>query len=189
LIVSFTVPVDARSQSQFGIKAGFGLANLTGDISGNKSMLGFGGGGFARFSTSPQLVIQTEALLVMKGTKEDNGGAGGSEEKLKLTYIEIPFLFMFQPQTEGSVAPSFFAGPAVGLLVSASAAGVDVKDAFNTADFGLVFGGGAEFGSGEKGKFTVDARYTLGLANIAKDSGDLSVKNGVLMFMVGYLFP
>lgn len=68
LIGSFTIPADARSKTQFGIKGGLGFASIRGDISSNKSILGYGGGAFTRFTTSPQLVIQTEALLILKGT-------------------------------------------------------------------------------------------------------------------------
>lgn len=96
---------------------------------------------------------------------------------------------MFQPQTQGSIAPSIFAGPAVGFLLSASIEGQDVKDGFTTADFGLVFGGGVDIGTDDRGKLTVDARYTLGLANVLDNSTDYSLKNGAFMLMVGYLFP
>ena len=170
----------------FGIKGDVGLTNLTGDVTGNKSMLSFGGGFLFQYMASPQFAIQPEAAFVLKGAKEDN--PGGPEEKLKLTYVEIPVLVKFKPKMNGSIQPAIFAGPALGILVSAKAASVDVKDQFKSTDFGAVFGAGIELAAGAKGKVSFDARYALGLSNILKDSGDVSVKNGVASFNVSYLF-
>ena len=55
-----------------------------------------------------------------------------------------------------------------------------------STDFGLVFGGGVDFGLG-KGYFTIDLRYTLGLTTIS-DFEDEDVKNGAFSLMLGYSF-
>ena len=184
-VIVFVYPVQAQKKIEMGIKGGLGLANLTGDVSGTESMLSFGGGGLFRFSPIPQFSIQPEVLFVLKGAQEkgDNG------EKLKLAYIEVPVLAMYRPPAGEKVSPSFFAGPAISVLVSAKVGSEDIKDEVNSTDFGVVFGAGVDFKAGEKGKVSLDGRYTMGISNIAKDSGNDSVKNGVFSFWVSYLFP
>jgi hypothetical protein len=184
--MAFVSPIQAQKKTEIGVKGGLGFANLTGDVSDNKSMLCFGGGGLFRFSPSPQFSIQPEVLLVLKGAKYEDGY---DSEKVKLTYIEVPVLAMYRPPTGGKVSPSFFAGPAISLLISAKAGDEDIKDEMNSTDLGLVFGAGVDFETGAKGKISLDGRYTMGISNIVKDSSDNSVRNGVFFLGVNYIFP
>ncbi|MCK5125539.1 MAG: PorT family protein [candidate division Zixibacteria bacterium] len=183
--MAFVSPAQAQTKTEIGIKGGFGFANLTGDVTGTKSALSLGGGGLIRFPLSPQFSIQPELLLILKGTMEK----GDDGEKLKLTYIEVPILAMYRPPTKGTVRPVFFTGPVLGLLLSAKVGDDDIKESLNGTDFGLVFGAGVDFETGAKGKIFLEARYTMGISNIAKDSGDDSVKNGVFSLGVSYLLP
>ena len=85
----------------------------------------------------------------------------------------IPLSFIYNFSTEDS---GFFAevGPYVGLLLAAKSDGEDVKDSFNSLDFGLNLGLGYDLGT-----FIVGANYGLGLANTAKteDGDDTKSKN------------
>ncbi len=179
---------DTKMLSAFGLKGGLNLANLSGDIENNKSMVAFGGGVFGKITPSPTICIQPEVLFMQMGTEEDfdNG------EKVKLNYIEIPVLIKYVFPTEGSFEPNIFAGPAVSFLMSADYGDEDIKDYITSVDFGLAFGAGADIAIGDGGgKVTFDGRYTLGLTNINDDvdSDEFSIKNGVITFMVGYAFP
>lgn len=180
-----------------GIKAGLNLANLTGsDIDENKMMLTFGGGAFIEYSFNSQFAIQPEALFMMKGTKAEEG-----DEKINLTYIEVPVLLKFKPAMEGNFKPSIFAGPALGLLMSAKAdvydevedeivEDVDIKDDMKSIDFGIAFGAGFMYMMQNGGGITFDARYTMGLGKIYDpEEGDApDIKNANISFMVGYSF-
>ncbi|MFZ5980979.1 MAG: porin family protein [Candidatus Zixiibacteriota bacterium] len=180
-----------------GVKAGLNLANLTGsDIEGNKMMLTFGGGAFVEYSFNPQFAIQPEALFMMKGTKAEEG-----DEKINLTYIEIPVLLKFKPTMEGNFKPAIFAGPALGLLLSAKAdvydeveeeivEDVDIKDEMKSIDFGIAFGAGFMYMMQNGGGITFDARYTMGMGKIYDpEEGDApEIKNANISFMVGYSF-
>jgi len=172
-----------------GVKVGMSLANLSGDdIDGTSSKIGLAAGGFAGFGIGP-LTIQPEVLYVQKGAQgEDN-----SDVKLKLDYLEIPVLFkgyFMGPQAK--VRPCIYAGPAVGILLSAKyddgsdADAVDVKDGYKSTDFGVAMGAGIDIQG-----FTLDVRYTLGLTKLP-DTGDSDVdvdeKNGAFMVLVGYSF-
>ena len=179
---------DTKMLSAFGLKGGLNLANLSGDIENNKSLIAFGGGVFSKITPSPTICIQPEVLFMQMGTEEDvdNG------EKIKLNYIEIPVLIKYVFPTEGSFEPNIFAGPAVSFLMSADYGDEDIKDYITSVDFGLAFGAGADIAIGDGGgKVTFDGRYTLGLTNINDDvdSDEFSIKNGVITFMVGYAFP
>lgn len=102
--------------------------------------------------------------------------------------------------TQSTVKPSLFAGPALAIKLSgkvwAEYAGEsdedDIEDTKGT-DFGLIIGGGIDFGLGadSKGKITVDLRYILGLTTIYKSvAGEeiVDVKNGALSLLIGYSF-
>lgn len=169
-----------------GFKVGVTMANLTGDIEDTKMKIGFAAGGFFTYSFSPTFAIQPEVLYCMKGAKADTDEG----EKLKLDYLAIPVMFKYSFPTEGKIAPNIFAGPEVGILLSAKEEDEDIKEYFKSVDFGIGFGAGIDIAM-ESGKLTLDARYTLGLSNIAdtdEDESDFSVKNATIMVMLGYGF-
>lgn len=165
-------PLVAQTNVELGIKGGLNVANITGDVSNTNTMLGFVGGGLAKINTNPQFSIQPELLVTLKGAQQDEGG----NEKLKLTYLEIPVLGVYNFPTSSSTKPYILAGPALGILISAKAGEDDFKDNVNSTDFGFVLGGGVGFPAGENGKVVLDGRYAVGLANIAKDSEDDTIK-------------
>ena len=172
--------------TEVGLTGGLNMANMTGDYDENKSMLAFGGGTYARLSLVPQFTIQAEVLYMQKGTKWDEG-----DEKLTLTYLEVPVLLMFNFPTPGPVSPSVFAGPYLGYLLDAKSdfegEEYDAKAAFKDFDFGVVLGAGIDLKVGPSGKVFFNGRYSRGLSNINDlPVDDFSLKNGVLSFFVGY---
>ncbi|MEW6412904.1 MAG: porin family protein [Candidatus Zixiibacteriota bacterium] len=177
--------------TELGFKAGLNMANLSGDIENNKTMTTFGGGVFARLSVARQFFVKPELLYVMKGTQADSDEV---EDKLKFEYIEIPVLVGYQFPTPGPVSPSIFAGPSLGILMSANneeeGEETDISDVVKSTDFGLVFGGGVDVAIGTGGKLTFDGRYTFGLSNLNDDEDftQYELKNRVFSFYVGYSF-
>ncbi|MBU8933540.1 MAG: PorT family protein [candidate division Zixibacteria bacterium] len=174
-----------------GIKAGINMANITGDDVDDLDMkLGFGFGGFLVYAVSPQLVIQPEVLYMMKGAQFDD--EDGETWKIKVDYLEIPVLVKFKFPTEGNFKPCLFAGPALGILMSAKVEDEDIKDDLKSIDFGLAFGGGFGLVMGE-GMLTFDARYTLGMSNVNDwdvEEGETlpDNKNANISIMLGYSF-
>lgn len=180
----------------FGIKGGLNLANLYGDdIDENKIKLAWGGGVFMNYMFTDAFSVQPEVLVMMKGTKADIEEDAG----FKLAYIDIPILAKYTIPMEGPVAPSIFAGPYVGFVMSAKEYyqddEVDWKDDSAMMDFGVIFGAGVDYVLSEgTGCITFDVRYCLGLTTLA-DIADLSegedqpdIKNSGIMFLVGYGF-
>lgn len=77
------------------------------------------------------------------------------------------------------------AGPQIGFLLSAKHEKLNVKDSFNTFDFGVNFGLGYKLENG----LNFGARYNLGLTDINNIDGSSSKnKNGVIQISVGYFF-
>ncbi len=203
LVLAFTVfaaepaPEGGKGLIGYGLKAGLQLANLSGSgvdsIFGagvSKSMkIGFGGGAFLTYGFSPMFAIQPEIMYVMKGAKFSEGGATA---KVKTDYLQVPVLLKLSPQTQGKIKPYFFAGPFVGILLSAKATdggSVDIKDNLKSTEFGVSFGAGVGFPM-TKGAITVDGRYDLGLSKVAKSDkvSDDNIKTGTISFFVGYNF-
>lgn len=94
-------------------------------------------------------------------------------------YIEIPLDFVYK-----TGALDISAGPYLGLLMSATAEGEDVKDQAESLDYGLNLGLSYNINA----NIGVGLNYGLGLANIAKteDGDDSTVKNKVIGISLMY---
>ena len=178
-------------ETKFGVKAGVNLHTLTGDVEDQSSKIGFQAGAFAEFKLSDKFAIQPELLYSTQGTKFEEGD---DEIKYNLSYLNIPVMAKYYVAEKFSLE----AGPQIGFLLSAKGKydfvedGVsvsgdeDIKDSFESIDFGLNFGAGYDFTE----NLSAGLRYNLGLSNIAKteDGNDSKVKNGVFSLSVGYKF-
>ena len=170
----------------FGVEGGLSLANLKGgDVYNNSIKYGATGGVFGRYTLTEIFTVQPEVLFAMKGAKYE---AEGIKSQQEINYIEIPVLVRATMPNEGKLKPSLFAGPAIGILLSnkiTNGEEIDIKNASNGSDFGLVFGAGVEYML-EKGCVLLDARYELGLTSTLKEAEDKEVKNSVISIMIGY---
>jgi hypothetical protein len=169
-----------------GVEGGLSIANLTGDdVFNNSTKVGGAAGIFGRYTWTDVFAVQPEALWTMKGAQYE---AQGTQTQQTIHYIEIPVLMRATWPRTGALRPSVLAGPALGILLSnkiQDGAEIDLKDASNTFDFGLVFGAGLEYAL-DKSCLLLDARYELGLTSTTKSSVDTSVKNSVFTILAGY---
>ena len=142
------------------------------------------GGVSFRFPLADNLFLQPEALLSMKGFKEP-----GDSNSITIYYLEMPVLATLRIPTEGSVTPFVSAGPALALKLKASVNGnnrqEDIDGFVKGSDFGIVFGVGIDVG-----RFSVEGRYTHGLANTSNDpdDSDFSAKNRTFAILAGVTF-
>jgi hypothetical protein len=182
LVALFALPVVAAAQSPatFGVKAGLNVATLKFDEDDDEetgSLTGAAAGVFLSKMLNDMWGVNVEGLFSQKGAKAKVG-----DEKFKLTYIDVPVLLTLSPKSSGSARFNVHTGPQLSFNTKAEAQSgdqkVDVKDQIKSTDFGWVLGVGV---SG--GRFSADARYTLGLSKIAED-GD-NVKNRVFSILVG----
>lgn len=181
-IMAFTF---ANAQStRFGVKGGLNITTFAG---GNywdaSSLVGFQVGGFAEIKVIERLAIQPEVLFSTQGAKLK---FAGDKYDTKLNYINVPVLAKFYITKQFTAE----AGPQIGFLVSAKSDGDDVKDGFKSVDTGFNFGLGYNFTD----NFSVGARYTVGLSNIADNNADTwdeyydSPKNSVFAITAAYKF-
>lgn len=173
----------AQSPIKYGIKAGGNFANNT--FSGNglsmtpSSVTSFYVGGLVTTSITKKISFQPELLLSMQGYK-------WNRDSIPLTnntsYLILPLMFKYNI-VEGL---HLEAGPQIGLLLSAKdkfGDSEDVKDQYNSLDLGANIGAEYQFPIG----LFLNARYNLGLTNIAKFTAvDVTVKNKVVSLGIGF---
>ena len=168
------------------------------------SVLGGGGGLMAQFKVGKSVVVEPELLYVLAGLKanmvnNDPTMAFTIINKVKLGYLELPVLLKYGVMG-GKVKPTFFVGPALGMLMSAKnetpeyvmysfgtpiatipAATEDVKKIMNGTNVSVVGGVGWEID-----RFTADLRGEYGFTDLYKDTGLGTTKLKVVKFTAGY---
>lgn len=165
----------------FGIKVGLNLYNISQD---NNSVYdqkaGYHFGILTHIHLANQFALQPEVVYSVQGAKYT---VGGIETNLNFNYVNVPLLFQYMFDNGFRLQ----AGPQVGFLTKAISktnnSSTDIKDNFETIDFGLAFGVGYVH---PPSGFGIDARYNAGLTSIAKNGADAYNRG----FQVGvfYLF-
>ena len=178
---------------EYGVKGGVTLGDLneTGDAdtASFDFRVGFLVGGFVTWPLGGRLEFQPEALFTQKGAKSDQLGGTSTE---KLDYLDVPLLVSYR--ITGSRERNFavFGGPSLGVLLrarsSASFGGTsfeeNVKDQVESTDFGVVAGLAYH-----RGRFVVDGRYSWGLTDVDKETGDgVEIRNRGISFLAGWKF-
>jgi hypothetical protein len=161
-------------ETKFGAKAGFNMSNLAGADNAS-TLIGIHLGGFAEFKLSDKFAVQPELLFSMQGAGFDGGDT-------KLNYINIPVMAKYFVTENISIE----AGPQIGFLMSAKADGTDVKEGYNSTDFGINLGGSYYLND----NMFLTARYGFGLSDVEKDlpSDEKGSKNSVFQLSFGYKF-
>jgi hypothetical protein len=195
-VITLLVLLAGSSQAQvgFGVTGGVNFANVGGaDVpSSAKSITGFAAGVYADISIPFLFSIQPQVLYSRKGFyDEETVSILGTPYTVKATahldYIEVPVLIKYTLPVP-IVNPALFAGPSVGILMSAKVKGevagfpsqeTDIKSSTTSTDFGLVFGASANIAI-----INVSARYTMGLTTLDKE-GSSKTYNRVWSLMVG----
>jgi len=190
LVISIMVSVGSSvAQVQFGIKAGYNLANFTyfgAPVAESFSFKsGFNAGIVVSVPLSASFYLQPE--IVYSGQGSDYAFNPNPQMtahlKYNYNYLNLPFLFKYQHEK------GFFVetGPQLGLLLSADANTnyVDEKTYSETIDLSWAFGLGYKI---PKLNLGFDARYNLGLTSINTDNSAGSIKNEVFQFGIFYLF-
>ena len=167
---------------KYGAKAGLNLSNFAGDAEGTSTKVGFQVGGFAEIKISDKFAIQPELLFTNLGAKEDEGKVTVTAN---LNYIAVPVMAKYFVAEKFSIE----AGPQIGFLMSAKAKAdgesIDIKEGFNSTDFGLNFGLGYNFTE----NIGAGVRYTSGLSGIVKDAPSAyKITNNNIAISLSYNF-
>ena len=191
-----------------GVKAGFVLNSIQNagqvidQISGYESVdvsskIGLIGGGFVQFRFNDGFSLQPEMMFVMKGVNldiRDNLGSASAN----VNYLEFPIFLRFNRSLNDTLRGYVMAGPSFGVKVGtggtlngsqgaiSGSRDFDIDPAIESKDFGLAFAGGLEWE-----KFMIEARYGLGLTDIATDiyTHDDDLTNRSFSILVGLRLP
>ncbi|MBR9915274.1 MAG: PorT family protein [Algicola sp.] len=149
-------------ETTFGAKAGVDLASSKVEVEGisvTGSETGFYVGVFAQIGLSDEFAFQPEVMYVSVTDASE---------------IHIPLMANYSVSEEFSI----LAGPALGILT-------DSAEGFSSFNYGIE--AGASYDISEQ--FLVEARYSLGLANLVEDAPDgVSAKLSGFYIGVGYKF-
>lgn len=176
----------AQDAVKTGAKGGLNFATISnGDF---ETRTGFVVGGFAKFGIPDSPIsIQPEALYSQQG-----GQLNGNN--VKIDYLKVPVLFKFALAPGETVEPNLFAGPYAGLRLMAEQeggtgglfpGGSNIEDQTESVDYGFVAGAGIDIEVGNS-IFTMDARYTFGMADVFTDGDG---KNRVFAVTFGISLP
>ena len=160
---------------KFGAKGGLNFASISGDNTKDiKTVTSFNFGVLSEIPISEKFSFQPELMY-------SGQGFSFNDDTIALSYLNIPLMGKYY-LTKGL---SVEAGPQIGFLFSAKNDKTDIKDSFNTFDFGANFGLGYKLDNG----LNFGVRYNLGLTDINNlDNYSGKNKNGVLQVSVGYFF-
>jgi hypothetical protein len=154
----------------------------------SSSKVGVLGGGYVQFGFGERYSFQPELFLVMKGVKLDQAANSGTFTA-SITYLEFPLLGRYtMPISQGSIFA--MAGPTFGVkahtnghLESSAQTDLNIDNAIRTFDMGLALAGGLE-----RGRYSVELRYTQGLTDVGTDvfpHAD-SMRNRVIAIVGGF---
>lgn len=151
-----------RSNVSLGLKVGGTLSNLTGaDADSYKNIFGFQAGVFANFGITSLVAFQPELLYSQKGAKLST--LNQEDVIRRFHYVDVPLAFHIN--ADGLF---FEAGPQVGFLVAAQSkfgnTSTDIKDAYNSVDFGYLAGLGYQRKTG----LGIGLRYNGAFTNVRK---------------------
>jgi len=178
-----------RSQTlTVGPKVGVNVTTLT-NLEGLESRAGFTAGGFLVYSFIENFGVGVDLLYSKEGARYEFDVRDGDDFarykfKTDLNYfrINVPFNYFFFKQ-ENAFRPKIFAGPSLGILLSAknkseliSATGnsmtvqegtTTVTGNYKTADFGALIGTGFNCRLAESTWLNFDVAYHIGASDIA----------------------
>jgi hypothetical protein len=184
LAVAPEVSSAQMAKPDLGVTGGVNFATASGkDVQDAKMLTTFMAGLSAIFPINNQFSFQPELLYSRKGAKFSDAGSAGS---VKLAYIDVPLLLKIGFPTQSSIKPALYIGPSISYNMSCdieeSGGGASVSSSCSDAglkpkslDYGIVAGGGIDFGT-----MNFFARYQYGLANIGSSSDAGDAKNRVV---------
>jgi len=186
--------------TQFGVKGGVNVANITGDDIGDlDARTSFNFGLFMEipimegFSFQPEVLYSGQGFTIASND-QDNIFDTDDNVEYQLSYIQVPLMAKIY-LVKGLYAE---AGPQFGFKINEEIDTNPTEDGGDTTidpddsyikdfDTNLALGAGYKFDNG----FSLSARYTHGLTNIFKENTifeNADAKNSVWQFGVGFSF-
>lgn len=180
-----------KGKIEVGFNVGYNVSNVSASNTNSNSGTGINIGGSAEYYLSKTWGIKAKLIYDQKGWNDGVIQFAPDEPiyqtDFNLNYLTIPVTANWHFGAEKNWHLSF--GPYLGILVSAKDTefDTDLKDGFNSTDFGLAIGVGYRFPISDKMKLLLDYEGESGFTNIFKESSE-TVRNGRSSFNVGLLF-
>lgn len=155
----------ASAQVGVGVKGGVVFPSFSSDDLDFKNKTGYEAGLFLGGNRTGVVGAQVEFNWLQK--KTDVAGVGD----LKIDYFQIPVLLRLNAGTSSSNNFDFYVivGPALSFKIGDEVEGIQLDDAFETVEFGLVAGAGIEIS-----RFILEGRYEKGFNAINNNFHDVS---------------
>jgi len=194
ILVSMTSFGQKRNNGdvELGLNLGFNASNVTNSDGKSDDGSGFNAGASADYFFSNRWSIKGKMIYDQKGW--DNGyfnnlDAGNSyTTNYNLNYLTIPVMANWHFGGNRNWYLNF--GPYLGFLLSASesATNFDVKEAFNSTDFGLALGIGVKIPVTDNLKISFEYEEQGGFSDIFKQNISSATRNGRTGLNVGLVF-
>lgn len=176
LLIAFSVIGFAQKKGdvEFGINLGLNSSNVTSEYLSSDTGTGVNLGFAADYFFSDSWSLKGKIIYDQKGW--DNGllyvGVNRYNTNYNLNYLTIP-VFLFAKMPIGHNWNLNF-GPYAGFLLSAeeTAYNTNVKEFFNTNDFGLNIGIGVKFPLSNKLKLNIEYEAQSGFSDVFKDNNN-----------------
>jgi hypothetical protein len=195
VLVFASVSTGSAQQVSFGPRAGLNIASQSisklssyenlywrpGVIAGLELDLGF----------TEVFTLSLSMLYDQKGVFDDFDSPPGGSLDLKIDYLEFPILAkIIMPL--GTVNPYFFAGPSLGIKLSATGtpsrgSSTNYDEVIGTTDFSFVPGIGLQIAL-QKFSINVDAGFALGLTNVNQSGSGAVNKSQDFRYGAAFLF-
>ncbi len=192
-LLSMNVMGQGKGDLEFGLHLGGNLANIStyDNFDSAASRFSFNTGGFLDYYFSEQWSILLKVQYDEKGWRDgfyEDEDFNVFDTDYALNYITTPLMANFHFGRSYNWFINF--GPYVGFLVDAQATDVDVdvKDAFNSTDFGVAFGLGVKVPVSDKARILFEYQAQSGFAEIFDVNDGETVRNGRSSFNVGIVF-
>jgi hypothetical protein len=188
-ILLVTTSTALAQERTWGAKVGVNLATLSvddPDVSYD-FRIGIAAGGYFTLPLGSRLELQPEALFSQQGATV---GDGDVDATIALDMLTVPILVKYRLSPPGQ-GLAVYGGPSIALKLRArgiSSFGgekidLDISDDVETTDFGVA--AGVMY---ERGRWTLDGRYTFGLSKLNADPEEPDLKSRVISILAGVRF-
>lgn len=204
-LLSFLCLSTAYAQQRFsaGPRIGLNLSNYWGNADGMKFKPGIAAGAFLMYSSLNHFGISADVLYAQRGTRFNNGAIKFTQ---RVNYLEIPVVARYFLTLSGNFRPNIFVGPSLAIKLNAKRVNGEIlgggsfppingenSNDFKDLDLGATGGFQLNWGTGNRQRFLIDARYNLGLSDVQTNLPNIwgrrsSLQNSTITLTLGYGF-
>lgn len=197
-LISFSTYAQTKGIVEYGANIGYNSSTVSNSDGSADRGIGINIGVAIDYYFSKRWSIKGKLIYDQKGWDKgfiefygfdpnSEGPSGSYSTNYDLNYLTIPVMANWHFGRTKNWYFNF--GPYVGFLMSAKETrfGTDVKEAFNTTDFGLALGIGVKIPVSDKLKISLEYDGQSGFSNVFKDSNE-SITNSRSSFNVGVNF-